>query len=331
MLRPWIFCAAVSAVTVLAAQQANGPAAPDRFSGVYQNNKLKVELNRGGGDGYTGTFSFEGKSMPATGRAHGDALEGSFTLDDKTFSFTAIRTPSGLRLTSDGATYELKSEATPQAVSAATAPAGGKETGIVGDWRSPQGVVRIRADGTAVIGEYTYRYTIRRNILMMAGPDGFFAMPFELKGDELAVVLNGQQMRLTRVTQNSAAPASAAPAEARGGSPQELAGKWCRVTNLNATGGGARTSSACFVLYPNGTYEYSGESDNYGPLGGATSQTSDSGTWSATETTITANSRLRGGAVTYKLEKRNHPKNRDPMIVLDGEAYVTFYNKPPWR
>ncbi|HZV69137.1 MAG TPA: hypothetical protein VFG10_06315 [Saprospiraceae bacterium] len=32
------------------------------------------------------------------------------------------------------------------------------------------------------------------------------------------------------------------------------------------------------------------------------------------------------------LEQRNHPKNvNDPMIVLDGRAFVTAYNKPPWR
>lgn len=32
------------------------------------------------------------------------------------------------------------------------------------------------------------------------------------------------------------------------------------------------------------------------------------------------------------VEKRNHPKNvRDPMIVLDGQTFVTAYNKPPWQ
>jgi hypothetical protein len=38
------------------------------------------------------------------------------------------------------------------------------------------------------------------------------------------------------------------------------------------------------------------------------------------------------GQGSYRLEKRNHPKNvGDPMIVLDGEAYVTATLKAPWR
>jgi hypothetical protein len=36
------------------------------------------------------------------------------------------------------------------------------------------------------------------------------------------------------------------------------------------------------------------------------------------------------GSGSYVLEKRNHPKNNDPMIVLDGEPYVTYYQKPRW-
>jgi len=60
------------------------------------------------------------------------------------------------------------------------------------------------------------------------------------------------------------------------------------------------------------------------------SQSSDRGAWTATETSITA--RSAGGRITtYVLEKRNHPKNNDPMLVLDGQAFVTFYQKPPWR
>ena len=75
------------------------------------------------------------------------------------------------------------------------------------------------------------------------------------------------------------------------------------------------------------------DKDYYGILGikkTATSQSSDSGSWTATESTLTT--RSVGGRVTvYRLEKRNHPKNvRDPMIVLNGETFVTYFNKPPW-
>ena len=93
---------------------------------------------------------------------------------------------------------------------------------------------------------------------------------------------------------------------------------------------GASQSSRCITLNGNGTYTYAGQSDSYNPYGGATSQSADSGTWTATDTTLTAHSRS-GKTTTYGLEKRNHPKNvRDPMIVLDGQTFVTAYNKVPW-
>ena len=93
---------------------------------------------------------------------------------------------------------------------------------------------------------------------------------------------------------------------------------------------GARQSNRCLTLNANGSYRYEGMTDSYNPYGGATSQSADSGTWTATETTLTARS-VSGKVVTYQLEKRNHPKNvRDPMIVLDGQAFVTTTNRAPW-
>ena len=47
----------------------------------------------------------------------------------------------------------------------------------------------------------------------------------------------------------------------------------------------------------------------------------------------TANAQIRSEIlVSCKLEKRNHPKNvNDPMIVLDGDAFVTATQRPPWK
>lgn len=36
------------------------------------------------------------------------------------------------------------------------------------------------------------------------------------------------------------------------------------------------------------------------------------------------------GTGSHSLEKRNHPKNTDPMIVLNGRIFVPFFNKPQW-
>ncbi|HXM34319.1 MAG TPA: hypothetical protein VN920_03980, partial [Pyrinomonadaceae bacterium] len=92
---------------------------------------------------------------------------------------------------------------------------------------------------------------------------------------------------------------------------------------------GGRMSSRCITLYANGTYEYYSESSSSNPYGSTASQDSDSGTWQATATSITANSR-KHGVLSYSLEKRNHPKTGDAMIVLDGEAFVTSQQRPPW-
>lgn len=63
---------------------------------------------------------------------------------------------------------------------------------------------------------------------------------------------------------------------------------------------------------------------------GTSSQSSDFGTWNYDGTRIYYNSQNGQGSGSYLLEKRNHPKNGDPMIVLDGETYVTYYQKNPW-
>ena len=88
-------------------------------------------------------------------------------------------------------------------------------------------------------------------------------------------------------------------------------------------------ASRCFTLYQNGTYEYSAESSSGGAYGSTAGQSYDSGRWTATRTTITAYSNAHG-KIVYPIELRNHPKTGDPMIVLDGDAYVTTTQRRPW-
>ncbi len=45
---------------------------------------------------------------------------------------------------------------------------------------------------------------------------------------------------------------------------------------------------------------------------------------------IHVNSRSQGFQI-LSFEKRNHPKNGDPMIVIDGDTYVTYNQRPSWR
>jgi len=313
---------------VLAAAQS-GPPAADRWSGVYRSSGLSMELTRQGG-GYAGSMTVGGVSMPFTARIHGDSLEGSLEVAGQSLAFTASLAGNTLTLVAqDGSRYALERQAAgPDAAPAPASPAAGsRETGIVGEWRSPQGTMRFNADGSAALNGGNYRYTVRDNVLLITASEGTLQAPFTVNGDSLTLTFNGQQVKLTRAPR---VPAGAPAGASSGGRPLELAGQWCYQANVNATNGGARSSSSCFVLNPDGTYSYHGLADSYNPYGGATSEASDGGTWSATESSITFNSRARG-PLTYRLEKRNHPKTNDPMLVVDGKAFVTYGQKPSWR
>ena len=59
------------------------------------------------------------------------------------------------------------------------------------------------------------------------------------------------------------------------------------------------------------------------------SQSGDAGRWTASKESITAISDS-GQTNRYRMELRNHPKNNDPMICLEGDCYVSYYQKSPW-
>jgi hypothetical protein len=210
------------------------------------------------------------------------------------------------------------------AVNAGTVLAQGPPSGVVGRWQSPDSEVVIKADGTLTIDGTAFRYTIKGNLFTLIGSDGMLPMPFELDGDRLTVLINGEAVALQR----RAAGAAARPGGGSGDG-SELVGKWCYLSNVTASNGG-RMSDECFTIYANGTYQYYAETSSSGPNGGSASQQSDSGTWSLNGASLIANSRSQGRSV-YALTKRNHPKTNDPMVCLDGRCFVTYGPKPPWR
>jgi hypothetical protein len=176
------------------------------------------------------------------------------------------------------------------------------------------------ADGTGVVDGNPCRYVIKDDQLTMIGAQGQITVRFTIAGDTLTLTGTGGSIAMTRVKQESGP----------GSIHAELVGKWCWMSQVYANNGGGRQSNRCITLDGNGAYLYEGMTDSYNPNGGGTSQSSDAGTWTATETTFTARSRS-GKTTVYQLEKRNHPKNKsDPMIVLNGEPFVTTTNRPPW-
>lgn len=213
----------------------------------------------------------------------------------------------------------------------AAPPASGAKAaaGLVGKWQSPDSVVEIKADGTLLIDQVPYRYTVQGNVLTLIGIDGSVPIPFQLAGDRLTVSLNGQLVAMQRVVAGAAAPGASGGATAA-----ELSGKWCYISNFTANNGGGLMSDECFTISPNGTYSYHRESSMsaYAPgaYGATASSQNDAGTWSLQGNRLTVNSRSAGTSV-YTLEKKNHPKNRDPMLCLDGRCFVTYGPKAPWR
>lgn len=116
---------------------------------------------------------------------------------------------------------------------------------------------------------------------------------------------------------------------AKGAVPAELAGQWVFFASFNANNGGGSSRQKVLTLRADGGYTYVAENVSTNPNGAAWGDQSDAGQWSSDGTSITFRSN-GGGARTLSLEKRNHPKNKDPMLVIDGSAFVTATQRAPW-
>ncbi|MBI4167172.1 MAG: hypothetical protein HY508_15710 [Acidobacteria bacterium] len=206
---------------------------------------------------------------------------------------------------------------------------GGAGGGLTGNWRNQQGsTLQLNPDGTAMLNGQRFRYTTDGSTLTLIAQDGSIPFPYSLSGNTLTVQIQGQTVIYTRTGGAGGAGGRAGGSPGGGTIPQDMIGKWCYI-NVSDTGQVSSSSSTCFVLNPDGTYEYSGESSNSNVYGGTASQSYDRGTWRVNGSTVNVNSQQQG-PVTYQLQKRNHPKTNDPMLCLDGQCYVTYGPKPPW-
>lgn len=222
------------------------------------------------------------------------------------------------------------------AVAAAANPA------LTGSWNGTlQGnpiSVTFDGKGSGQVDGRRIRYQVAGSVLAVEDQGETSLYQFQIQGNQLQVA-GGQLPGVLTLTRGqpgaarTAPPSGASPGAVAAGPRQELVGKWCKASSFTANAGGGSQSSTCFELRPNGTYVYGSErsasATGGGMWGGTTSSSGDAGRWSASEGSITAQSNT-GRTSTYRLEKRNHPKNRDPMLCLDGECYITYFQKPPW-
>lgn len=212
--------------------------------------------------------------------------------------------------------------------------------GLRGAWSGqiegqPLAVQFDGAGGGSVDGR-RIRYQVDGDVLVVEDQGTIAFYRFELRGDRLRVAggaLPGiVELRrdAAEATRSPGGAGVAGPGVGPGStmSPSELVGRWCRIQVTSSTTTAAQRS-ACFELRADGSYVYGGESSLSGGSGSMASSASDSGLWSLGQGTLTSRSRT-GQVNTFRLEKRNHPRNRDPMLCLDGDCYVTWQQRPPW-
>ncbi|MGD0776608.1 MAG: hypothetical protein ABSC05_27650 [Candidatus Solibacter sp.] len=291
----------------------NPLAEPDPFAGTFRGDGVRLEMSSSGA-AYAGTLSIHGEIYVATMKVSGTVASGSYDVNGLARRFTLTRETEGFMLTSGTAAYRLM-----RRVSTTLAPEAAQGAAdLVGRWRDSTSSAQFNTDGTAVVNGNPGRYEIHGNRLTLIGAQAENTARFEVHGDVLALTVNGKPVTLNRVKEEVG----------EGSVRVELVGKWCWISLTEANQ--ARKFSRCLTLTGGGSYAFAGETDSHNPKAGANSPAADSGNWTATETSLTTHS-LSGKATTYRLERRNHPgKVRDPMIVLDGQAYVSFYTKTPW-
>lgn len=205
-----------------------------------------------------------------------------------------------------------------------------KKSPLIGKWISNEAKIEFFENGIITINKEKYKYAVVKNVIVVGNDEGQIQVPFSLKDDTLVVLFEGRKVVYTRSKGDDDEEVQPQTNNRNGGSVrQELVGYWCYQADVQANNGGGRHSRVCVILRANGTYEYSGGSSNSNPNGGSVYESTDYGRWTATATTITAYSN-NGQTTTYSLEKRNHRKTNDPMIVIDGTEYVTQTQRPPW-
>lgn len=296
------------------------------LSGVWQNNSFGYQMvlilqpdGTGEFDGETLTYA------SAPGRL-------SVTIGSTTTVYTYSLQGNNLTLSGgdlqgavvfgrDGAPAPAMPDTNPS-----TVRTGITDTRLLGLWSGNGETIDFRADGQCIYLGNTLTYKLAQGYVTLISAQGNAAFNYNIQGSTLTLSANGQNIRYNKVTGAVSGP----PVAQTGAVPAELVGKWCY---LNMTSNSQ--TSRCLTLNADGTYIYVAEgsrSVNTETLYGATaSQDGDQGTWWVKGDRIYYNSRSRGEG-SYRLEKRNHPKNTsDPMIVLDGEPYVTATLRAPWR
>lgn len=325
LLISWNSCAQIGAK----AQQGN-------LTGVWQNNDFGYQMtlilqpnNTGEFDGETIKYLIKETTLSIT--QNNETNTYTYVLKGNSLTLSGGDLEKPILFTRQGSTSSGNSS---KAVSTSPGTQSGtsKSAGIVGFWTGNNESIEFRSNGECLYQEQTYPYTLVEDHVVLQTSEGNLMMSYKVEGNQLTLGVGGQTLIYTR-GKSDAQRTQNVSAKGAGNVARELVGKWCYV-NVTSSNSGGSSSEQCITLYENGTYEYYGETsrsvNGLTYSGGTSSQGSDRGTWTYNGSRIFYQSQTGQGSGSYALEKRNHPKTNDPMIVLDGTTYVTFYQKAPW-
>jgi hypothetical protein len=239
-----------------------------------------------------------------------------------------------LMLKNNGNTIMLqKKNGSPDAGRSNNSISGDNRPPFLGNWISTENEHLSLMDGGKMkLENYDLTYTYDARTLTVNAPNGAVTFSYKLSGGILSVTAPGG--KISTYQKEGAGNSNGYnnnQQSAQGGIDQTMVGKWCiaKTSSGGYNSSGSYSSSECFVLEANGTYQYSSEGSRSVDAGSTASQGADRGTWSVQGSTLIARSQT-GAVNQYQFVKKNSA-NGDPCLVINGTSFVTYYNKPSWR
>ncbi len=311
--------------------------------GVWLNNdfgyQMTLMLDPGGSGEFDGVmFDYKSEGNKITMTQEGVSITYQYLLQNNTLTLSGGDIEGSVsfkRSLSAGHASAIDNSATSPSVNYTDQVEHQKSNSIIGAWSGNAETMEFLPNGMVQHLGQSFPYKFTADKVTVSSPYGELTFGYAINNDRMTLTNNnGESISYLRDAPG-AAQINKQQDISEGTIDPELVGKWCYVDVSNVYGSSSSSSTACIVLNGDGTYSYSAETSRSvntpGLAGGTNSQNSDRGTWYVKEDRIYYNS-LTQGQGSYMLEKKNHPKNvNDPMIVLDGEAYVSFYNKPAWK
>lgn len=299
-----------------------------KITGIWQNATFGYQMvlilnedNTGEFDGESITYAAGGNKLSIT--QSGVTTPYAYTLQNNALTLSGGDLEGIVTFTRQGADTETQPVAQKTVTTTKTISTSSSSS-LIGLWSGSGETIEFKKDGQCNYLGQSYPYQTSPGHVTLITGQGNIMMAYTVANNQLTLSVNGKQLVYAKGAGNGGTQNAG-----KGSISQELVGKWCYI-NVNSSSSGSSSSSTCITLNADGTYEYYGESSRSVESGSTASQGADRGTWSAQGDRIYYNSQTRGQG-SYQFQKRNHPKNGDPMIVIDEQTFVTFYNKEPWR